>query len=181
MLRLSLFTGALFLFEEHKLLPLEEQYVRCAETHQIKGEKTFSLVICMLRKMSLQLMRAKRLSIDTSFKRLHGWEEFEIETWDADSKRCKHHFSSRAHCLVADCQFTAVVGARAFINSPSGEAHFILLKRIFEIASSDTSMPVRFNHIHGDGFEAWIADAHKGQGLGMYILSRDQIAKLTLI
>ncbi|KZP27764.1 hypothetical protein FIBSPDRAFT_730391 [Athelia psychrophila] len=140
--------GASHLLVKHKLLPPDQQYVRCVETHKDTGEKEFSLVVCILMSMSVQLMRAKRLSIDTSFKRLHGWEEFEIETWDADSKQ-------------------SVVGARAFTTSQTARAHFILLKRIFEIASSDTSLPVRFKHIHGDGFEAWIADAHKGQGLGV--------------
>lgn len=87
-----IYVGAALLVEEHKLLPREEQYVRCAETHAISsGGKTkmFQLVICMTNAMSLCLLRSKRLSIDTSFKRLHGWEEFEIETWDVDGMRCK--------------------------------------------------------------------------------------------
>lgn len=66
----------------------EEQYVRHVGTHRGNGENEFSLVVCMLPAMSRKLMHAKRLSIDTSFKRLHGWEEFEIETWDSDTKRC---------------------------------------------------------------------------------------------
>lgn len=61
---------------------------------------------------------------------------------------------------------TAIVSSRAFTTSQSGVAHFELFKMIFEIASQDTGQPVQFKHIHGTGFEAWIADAHKGQGLG---------------
>ncbi|KZP33349.1 hypothetical protein FIBSPDRAFT_718116, partial [Athelia psychrophila] len=140
------FEGLLHL--SHQQLPLDEQYVRCAEKHTDTAGKEFLFVICMLRAMSQQLMTAKRLSSDTSFKRLHGWEEFELETWDSNSKR-------------------SVIGARAFTTSQSADAHFILIKRIFEIASTDTSLPVRFLHIHGEGLEAWVADAHKGQALGV--------------
>lgn len=97
----STLIGAVRLMIEQKMLPHEEQYVRHVETHQGKdGEDKFSLVICMLPSMSRQLMHAIRLSIDTSFKRLHGWEEFEIETWDADTKRCKfniHHIHGGSH------------------------------------------------------------------------------------
>ncbi|KAJ7817392.1 hypothetical protein B0H14DRAFT_2290326, partial [Mycena olivaceomarginata] len=49
-------------------------------------------------------------------------------------------------------------------------AHLILFTRIFEIASLDTGIPVRFRHIHGEGMELWIADAHKGEGLGAFIV-----------
>ncbi|KAG1765741.1 hypothetical protein EV702DRAFT_919554, partial [Suillus placidus] len=52
------FQGAKLLVEKEKELPRHAHYVRCAETH------------------------ARRVSIDTSFKRLHGWQEFEIEAWD---------------------------------------------------------------------------------------------------
>ena len=151
--------------KEHELLPLEEQYVRYAEVHNVAGEPKFSLVICMLRAMSRHLMQAKRVSIDTSFRQLHDWEEFEIESWESDSKRCKgevHLFSAMDSHLGS----AAVVCSRAFTTSQSAEAHFVLLKRIFEIASQDTGLPVQFKHIHGQGFETWIADAHKGQGLG---------------
>lgn len=60
----------------------------------------------------------------------------------------------------------AVVGARAFITSQSAEAHLILFRRIFEIASSDSGLTVSILHIHGHGIESCIADGHKGQGLG---------------
>jgi len=60
----------------------------------------------------------------------------------------------------------AVVCSHAFTTSQSAKAHFVLFKHIVEIASQDTSLPIQFKHIHGQGFETWIADVHKGQGLG---------------
>lgn len=61
----------------------------------------------------------------------------------------------------------AVVGVRAFTTSQSAEAHVILFQRIFDFATEDTKIPVRFNHIHGGGFLLWIGDAHMGQALGI--------------
>ncbi|KAJ7300482.1 hypothetical protein DFH08DRAFT_970245 [Mycena albidolilacea] len=145
------FEGAQLLAAEHRGLPEEEQYVWCAEKHTLADGKTFYLVICMLRSMSALLMRSKKLSLDTAFKRLNGkWQEFEMETWEVD------HMKS-------------IIGTRAFTTSQSAEAHLILFTRIFEIAHADTGIPCRFRHIHGEGFEIWITDAHKGQALGRYL------------
>ena len=44
----------------------------------------------MSSSMSHRLMHATRISIDTSFKRVHGWQEFEIETWDNFHMRCEY-------------------------------------------------------------------------------------------
>lgn len=64
-------------------------YVHCAETLKLKNG-TFQLIICMSPNMSSQLIGAKCLSIDMSFKRVSGkWEEFEMETWDNEYMRCK--------------------------------------------------------------------------------------------
>ncbi|KAJ6554288.1 hypothetical protein B0H19DRAFT_1029451 [Mycena capillaripes] len=142
------FEGAQLLASQHRELPEHEQYVRCAETYTIEDGKTFHLVICMLRSMSELLMRSKKLALDTAFKRVNGkWQEFEMETWEGNQMR-------------------SVIGTRAFTTSQSAQAHVILFTRIFEIAHGDTGIPCRFRHIHGEGFELWITDSHKGQALG---------------
>ncbi|KAK7032946.1 hypothetical protein R3P38DRAFT_2773440 [Favolaschia claudopus] len=144
----NLVLGAQLLAAQHRELPEDEQYVRCAETHTIEDGKTFYLVICMLKSMSEFLMHAKTLSLDTAFRRLNGkWQEFEMETWELNRMK-------------------SVVGTRAFTTSQSAQAHLILFTRIFEIAAADTGIPCRFRHIHGEGFELWITDSHKGQALG---------------
>jgi len=159
-----LLLGARLLANEHASLPPEQRYIRCAEVHPIERGKELKLVICMTMKMALHLLQAKRLSIDTSFKRAQGWQEFEIESWDVDHMRCKWIFFPYHTCSYC---YLAVVGARAFTTSQTAKAHVILFQRIFEIASADTGLPIMFNHIHGAGFETIIADSHKGQGLGL--------------
>ncbi|KAL4073507.1 hypothetical protein J3A83DRAFT_4399834 [Scleroderma citrinum] len=125
-----------------------QRYVRCVETHILPKGSTFHLIICMSPTMSLQLLQAVQFSINTSFKHLHKWQEFKIESWDHQHMR-------------------SVVSARAFTTSQSAEAHHILFRHIFEIAQQDTNLSVKFHHIHGCGIKAVIADGHKGQGLGL--------------
>ncbi|KAJ7649214.1 hypothetical protein B0H17DRAFT_1270949 [Mycena rosella] len=154
------FEGAELLAAPNRNLPAEEQYVRCAETHTIEDGKTFQLVICMLRSMSALLVRSKKISLDTAFKRLNGkWQEFEMETWELSRMK-------------------SVIGTRAFTTSQSAQAHLILFTRIFEIAYGDTGIPCRFRHIHGEGFEIWITDAHKGQALGAGMFCQRLCAEL---
>ena len=64
-------------------------YVHCVESHVLSGGSTFNLIICMMPAMSLQLLQAVWFLIDTSFKRVHRWEEFEIESWDHQHMQCK--------------------------------------------------------------------------------------------
>jgi len=83
--------GARRLVSEHEELPPNHRYLRCVEQHELPGDGEFRLVICMTAQMSSLLVDAKRISIDTSFKRVRGWQEFEIEGWDNSHQRCKFH------------------------------------------------------------------------------------------
>ena len=163
------YIGAILLAEQHQLLPLPAKYVRCAETHQIEGGKEFRLVICMSNTMSGHLLDALYISIDTSFKRVHGkWQEFEMETWKDTHMKCMIFVS--ISCTILNNSHLAIVAARAFTTSQSAHAHLILFRRIFEIAQADTGQPVRFHYIHGTGFRTFIADSHRGQALGTLLL-----------
>ncbi|KAG1869710.1 hypothetical protein C8R48DRAFT_597246 [Suillus tomentosus] len=142
------FQGAKLLVDKENELPHHACYVWCAETHTLPGGVDFHLIVCMSPLMSHHLLLACRVSIDTSFKHLHGWQEFEIEAWDNNHMR-------------------SLTGARAFINLQSAQAHLVLFCRIFSITSEDTGTPVSFKHIHGSGYESVVADAHMGQGLGL--------------
>ncbi|KAF8187083.1 hypothetical protein K438DRAFT_1835610 [Mycena galopus ATCC 62051] len=115
----------------------------------------------MLRSMSTFLMCSKKLLLDTAFKHLNGkGQEFEMETWELD-------------------QMKSLVRNRAFTMSQSAQAHLILSTRIFEIACADTGILCHFRHIHGDRFELWITDAHKGQVLGAGIFCQKLSAEFS--
>ncbi|KIJ37987.1 hypothetical protein M422DRAFT_259373 [Sphaerobolus stellatus SS14] len=160
--------ATLQLLEEHRKLPADQTYVHVAEKYQL-GQGTFYIIICMFKAMSELLLDTKRLTIDTkqltidtkrltidtkrltidtSFKRIHGWQEFEIESW-----------FPQYSC--------SIVVARAYITSQSAEAHLILFRHIFEVMKQDTGCAVQFRHIHGAGIETVTADQHRGQALGL--------------
>ncbi|KAI5985825.1 hypothetical protein F5J12DRAFT_696074, partial [Pisolithus orientalis] len=143
--------GALHLFQQPSDDP---PYLRCVEVHPLPGSEVFHLIICMSPFMASQLMHVRHLLIDTSFKCVHGWQEFKIEAWDNE-------------------QMWSIAVTHAFTMLQSAEAHFILFQHIFSIASADTGMLVAFHHIDGYGFHSFVADGHKGQalGLGMYCVS----------
>ncbi|KIJ46710.1 hypothetical protein M422DRAFT_249875 [Sphaerobolus stellatus SS14] len=142
------FEAALKLLKQHQKLPPDEAYIRVIERHIIPGECEFLLVVCMFKSMSELLAHTSWLTIDTSFKRVWGWQEFEMEVWFPEH----------------EC---SVVVAHAFTNSKSGEAHLILFERIFDVMKQDTGIEVRFRHIHGEGIDTVTADQHKGQTLGL--------------
>lgn len=75
----------------------------------------------------------------------------------------------------------AIIGARAFTTTQSAQAHFILFRRIFEIATADTGCAVRFHYMHGEGIQTIVADAHKGQGLGEYIFLHSRLVNHSTI
>lgn len=76
------------MIQEQGQLNITNHYVRLAEHVKISQE-SFHIVICMSPEMSDYLLSAKRVSMDTSFKRVHDWQEFEIECWHNASNRCK--------------------------------------------------------------------------------------------
>jgi len=85
---LTHYTGVLALQKQQSLLSADQFYIRCVETHEIpKG--TCSIIICMFPAMSMLLLKTRHPSIDTSFKRVHGWQEFEIEAWFQDTAHCE--------------------------------------------------------------------------------------------
>ena len=86
---LSLILGAFSLYQQQLELLKEEQYVRHVETINIPNHKPFTIVICMLPAMSQLLVKTKYPTIDTSFKRAAGYQEFELEAWFPSPMKCK--------------------------------------------------------------------------------------------
>ncbi|KZV86821.1 hypothetical protein EXIGLDRAFT_774231 [Exidia glandulosa HHB12029] len=124
-------------------------YVRAVEERLLKG-KTVQFVICMFPAQSVTLQRARRITIDTAFKRVKGWYEFEIEAWD-------------------DSANASMTVARVFLNSLTREAHFEVLKCLNGVIEIDTGSHIKFSYLHGRGmgWDTVHADQHKGQAMGV--------------
>ena len=90
---------------QHDTLSMEYQYVRLVEEVELSTKESIRIVICMSPIMSHYLMNAKRLTIDTSFKRVQQCEEFEMETWLDNVKRCADFstFDPLSLALIFNC------------------------------------------------------------------------------
>ncbi|EJD33115.1 hypothetical protein AURDEDRAFT_155120, partial [Auricularia subglabra TFB-10046 SS5] len=140
------FKSAVKLLERQASLSAGLLYVRVAKELQLHG-KTFRYVICMLPEQSEILRSAKRVSVDTAFRRVRDWKELELETWDDSSHR-------------------SITCARVFLNLLSAEAHKLVLQDIYGIVEEDCEAPLQFSYMHGTGWDTVIADEHSGEALG---------------
>ncbi|KAF8493136.1 hypothetical protein JB92DRAFT_2835234 [Gautieria morchelliformis] len=62
--------GVVALLEQHAELPHEHQYLGVIGTVELAGHDPFSIIICMLPRMSALLLSTRRPLIDTSFKQM---------------------------------------------------------------------------------------------------------------
>ncbi|KAF8576790.1 hypothetical protein K439DRAFT_1622602 [Ramaria rubella] len=85
--------------------------------------------------------------------------EFEIEAWFPEY-----------HC--------SIVVAHVFTTSQSAKAHRILFNSVFAIVYEDTGETVKFQHLHGVGFDTFMADGHLGQALGLGLCCEDMCRSL---
>ncbi|KLO19044.1 hypothetical protein SCHPADRAFT_818851 [Schizopora paradoxa] len=133
---------------DHEKLPVAQRYIRFAGTVDLGSGDMMRMVICMTRDMSFCLLLTKRATIDTSFQRIHGLDEFEIEFWDNLSQK-------------------STVAARVFTSSQTANAHFQIFTNVFRIAEGDSGLKLKLHYMHGEGLELITADGHRGQALGM--------------
>ncbi|KAJ6475966.1 hypothetical protein C8R47DRAFT_1052240 [Mycena vitilis] len=127
------------------------------------SEKTTRIIICMAPDSSKRLSRAQYLQSDIGFKRIVGFDEFEIASMDRDAN-------------------TSVVFCRVYLTRHTAAAHRIIFREINKIVQQDTGRPLYWRHLHGasvDDFRVglilhWGADQHRGQakGLGLHLVDR---------
>lgn len=80
-------------------LEKEEHYIRVLKKFENrKGD--FQIGLCMFPGQSRLFKKAKWATADTSFKRFKGYDEFGIEFWDEESKRCASYAIFSGHSKV---------------------------------------------------------------------------------
>ncbi|KAG8916396.1 hypothetical protein FRC02_003993 [Tulasnella sp. 418] len=78
------------LYEKEKVLPNQERYIQWIEEFTVPGEDgKCRIIILMFSEQSTLLLSSKWPTMDTAFKRVHEWQEFEMEEWNVKSKSCK--------------------------------------------------------------------------------------------
>ncbi|KIJ10874.1 hypothetical protein PAXINDRAFT_43681, partial [Paxillus involutus ATCC 200175] len=163
--------GLLHLKNVHDLeLPPEHRYVRLATEFPRISESSdgqededssgspFRLVICMFPESSRRLKKAQYLQSDVGFKRIQGFQEFELGGKDMKS-----------NITLTYC--------RIFLTRQTAAAHELVFHEINRIVESDTGSPLKWRHLHGTdlndltGILQWTSDQHGGQakGLGLHL------------
>ncbi|KAF9002860.1 hypothetical protein BDZ89DRAFT_904984, partial [Hymenopellis radicata] len=166
---------------QDKDLPVEAKYIRRIleldpstgleysddEDHE---HESLKIVICMSPSGSRRLAMASYLQSDIAFKRVIGYQEFELAAWDSES-----------HQSITFC--------RAFVTSETAETHCRLFEEIDIIFQEDCGYELRFYHLHAphrDFFHGlillWIGDHHPGQakGLGLFLQKKAQLLPVRL-
>ncbi|KAJ7848159.1 hypothetical protein B0H14DRAFT_2583179 [Mycena olivaceomarginata] len=104
-----------------------------------------------------------RIISDIGFKRIVGFDEFEIAAMDRDAN-------------------TTVVFCRVYVTRHTAAVHQRIFHEINQIVLHDTGRPQLWRHLHGTSTEDfsvglilhWGADQHRGQakGLGLHLMDR---------
>ncbi|KAJ7312830.1 hypothetical protein DFH08DRAFT_717029, partial [Mycena albidolilacea] len=148
------------------VLPAHEE----DEPPLLPEEKSTHIIICMTPHSSSRLQKAQYLQSDISFKRIVGYDEFEISAMDRDAN-------------------TSVVFCRVYLTRHTAAAHQRIFEEIDKIVEFDGGRRLRWRHLHGQSLEDfqglilhWGADQHRGQakgdplkmasGLGLYLVDR---------
>ncbi|KAJ7679320.1 hypothetical protein DFH06DRAFT_1316251 [Mycena polygramma] len=127
------------------------------------SSKTTRIIICMTPDSSKRLQQARYLQSDIGFKRIVGFDEFEIAAMDRDANK-------------------SVVFCRVYLTRQTAAAHQRIFDELSKIVEKDTGTPLLWRHLHGQTPDdcrvglilQWGADQHRGQakGLGLHLVAR---------
>ncbi|KAJ6463274.1 hypothetical protein C8R47DRAFT_992713 [Mycena vitilis] len=143
---------------DHNALPHHEE----DDDEPPSPDKNTRIIICMSPDSSARLQKAQYVESDIGFKRIVGFDEFEIAAKDRDAK-------------------TSVVFCRVYLTRHTAAAHRRIFHEINLIVLRDTGQPIYWRHLHApsvDDFSVgilhWGADQHRGQakGLGLHLVDR---------
>ncbi|KAJ6593005.1 hypothetical protein B0H19DRAFT_909722, partial [Mycena capillaripes] len=126
-------------------------------------EKKTRIIICMSPDSSKRLQQSPYLQSDIGFKRIVGFDEFEIAAMERDAN-------------------TSIVFCHVYVTCHTAAAHQRIFHEINKIVLLDTGSPPRWRHLHGrspEDFEGvilqWSADQHRGQAkgsLGLHLVAQ---------
>ncbi|KAG6818895.1 hypothetical protein H0H93_000513 [Arthromyces matolae] len=124
----------------------------------------FRVIICMTPEGSRLLSQAHFIQSDIGFKRIIGFQEFELGGLDMHSR-------------------TSIVYSRIYLNRQTAAAHKYIFQKIDELICVDTGSRLRWRHLHAQSVDDYIgilqiaADQHGGQakGLGLYLQDQAQV------
>ncbi|THU76535.1 hypothetical protein K435DRAFT_704653 [Dendrothele bispora CBS 962.96] len=139
------------------IIPLDQTEEGDVENEDERSKDDLRVVICMTPEASRRLGHTQYLQSDIAFKRIIGFYEFEISTWDRDLN-------------------AAITLCRVYVNRKSATAHCLILHHIDEVLKEDIGRGLQWRHIHGASINdygkgefilQWVVDQDRGQALGI--------------
>lgn len=171
---------------QDETLPPHEHYIRtilnlpnttgAAQNDELEydsenSEENLRIVVCMSPEGSSRLLRAQYIQSDIAFRRVVGYQEFELATFDREGNTS---MSSFLWYLSVDLTVvTGVVFCRVFVNHATAVAHQQIFQEIEKLVVIDTGQHLKWRHLHASstneyvGILHWAADQHGGQAKGM--------------
>ncbi|RIB22191.1 hypothetical protein C2G38_2174627 [Gigaspora rosea] len=104
-------------------------------------------VLCGYKQQIEGLRKSKYIEIDMSFKQVHG----PINEWEI--------------CAYSEAHQKTLTFAWAFTVLQTANVYQRLFEELFLCIEQDTKKPIKFNHIHNQGFGCILADEYRDQAL----------------
>ncbi|KII92936.1 hypothetical protein PLICRDRAFT_103444 [Plicaturopsis crispa FD-325 SS-3] len=145
----------------------EDELSSKSTSPQPGAEDRLRIIVCMSKESSRRLRATGQyLESDIGFKRVSGFYEFELGSFDRDAR-------------------TTVIFSRVYLNRQTAAAHQLVFQLIDDIVYEDTGHRLRWRHLHAASLDQseymgtiihWTVDQHGGQakGLGLYLQSLAQ-------
>ncbi|KAJ3817115.1 hypothetical protein F5880DRAFT_1618593 [Lentinula raphanica] len=116
----------------------------------------------------MDLLNARFVQTDISYKRVVGFKELEFVGWD-------------------DHSHTTIVYCRAYMTHESAAAHLIFFRLLDQLVQKDTGESLRFRHLHSQslkiedrvGILHWAMDQGRGSAKGLALYLQELAAKLS--
>lgn len=124
----------------------------------------------MSKASSIRLLEAQFLQSDIGFKRIVGFQEFELggrERGSGTGMTMLFQLSFSTNLI-----FLVITYCRVYLNRQTAAAHHFIFKKIEQIVKEDTGKNLQWRHLHSQhiheftGILHWAADQHGGQAKG---------------
>jgi hypothetical protein len=170
-------------------LASEDHYIRCiieldagsVKQHEEDDAKesgeNLRIAVCMSPEGSRRLLKGQYVQSDIGFKRVVGFQEFELATFDRDGNTSELCLSRVLWACHSRIYLSGIIFCRVFVNRQSAVAHQRIFEEIEKVVETDTGQRLQWRHLHAPtindhvGILHWAADQHGGQAKGTLICS----------
>jgi hypothetical protein len=115
------------------------------------------MIICFYKQQLDVLMRQKWIQCDMAYKRLKNKNEKEIvfAMMNKVNRKSMNTFLIHSEYITNLLAFTLL---RVLVNQETTEMYYQMFKRVFDLIETRFGYPVRWQHLHQEGFGALVMD-----------------------